>query len=136
MYLPRLIKFCQGKKPKISHYRLKVKSILIMDQLSQELKVQLPKYHTQILEISVGIVFVLELELYWNCCFGFVYCIGIGIGHKRSVLFICAFIQLVFLTFIIIYINLTELGNLSFHWENIWNQMVHLSTHLVYIRSS
>ena len=58
-----------------------------MDQLSQELKVQFSKFHTQILAILVGIVLV--LELYWNCCFGFVYCIGIGIGPKRSVLFIC-----------------------------------------------
>ena len=39
--------------------------------------------HIQISVILVGIVLV--LELYWNCCFGCVYCIGIG--PKRLVLF-------------------------------------------------
>jgi hypothetical protein len=42
-------------------------------------------YHIQILVILVGIVLV--LELYWNGCFEYVHCIGIGIGPNRPALF-------------------------------------------------
>ena len=49
---------------------------------------QLSKIHIKMLVILlVGIVFVFELS--WNCYFGWVYCIGIGIGFKRLVLFKC-----------------------------------------------
>ena len=44
------------------------------------------KNKTEVLKL-VGIVLV--LGLYWYCWFRLLYCIGIGIGGKRPVLFIC-----------------------------------------------
>ena len=54
-------------------------------QLSQYINIQVSKFHIQILVFLAGIVSV--LELYWNCSFDCVYCIGIG--PKRPVLFNC-----------------------------------------------
>ena len=67
-----------------------IKFILILNKffkLTQWLNIQLSKIHIQLLVILVGIVLV--LELYRNCRLGTVYCIGIGIGPERQVLFIC-----------------------------------------------
>ena len=58
----------------------KLKTSVVFGHLSELWHLRRFKYQYFIL---FGIVWV--LELYWNCCFGCVYCIG----PKRPVLFIC-----------------------------------------------
>ena len=58
------------------------KPVLIMNPFSmvcQHLNLELYKYHTKYFK------FLLVLDLYWNCCFGCVNCIGNG--PKGPVLF-------------------------------------------------